>query len=71
MLEHIQSETLDKFQKALNDALSGGQGFSVAACDCKTSYMRLFDEQCKGIVCRCRFLEQPLFRIDILESICN
>ncbi|KAI3684189.1 hypothetical protein L6452_33409 [Arctium lappa] len=47
MLEHVQSETLDKFKKALNDALSGGQGFSIAACDCTTSFMRIFDEQCK------------------------
>ncbi|XP_024972185.1 protein ROOT HAIR DEFECTIVE 3-like isoform X2 [Cynara cardunculus var. scolymus] len=47
MLEHIQSETLDKFKKALHDALSGGQGFAIAACDCTTSFMKLFDEQCK------------------------
>ena len=48
MLEHIQLETLDKFKKALLDALSGGQGFADAASECAGSFMRLFDEQCKG-----------------------
>ncbi|PWA59660.1 RHD3/Sey1, P-loop containing nucleoside triphosphate hydrolase [Artemisia annua] len=47
MLEHIQLETLDKFKKALLDALSGGQGFADAASECAGSFMRLFDEQCK------------------------
>ncbi|KAJ9559643.1 hypothetical protein OSB04_004803 [Centaurea solstitialis] len=52
MLEHLQSETLDKFKKALNDALSGGQAFSIAASDCAASYMTLFDEQCKDATIR-------------------
>nr|GEV96760.1 protein root hair defective 3-like [Tanacetum cinerariifolium] len=47
MLEHIQLESLDKFKKALQDALSGGQAFADAASECAGSFMRLFDEQCK------------------------
>ncbi|GJS71269.1 root hair defective 3-like protein isoform X1 [Tanacetum coccineum] len=47
MLEHIQLESLDKFKKALQDALSGGQVFADAASECAGSFMRLFDEQCK------------------------
>ncbi|KAI3759756.1 hypothetical protein L6452_07796 [Arctium lappa] len=50
MLEHIRSGTLDYFKKALNDALSGGQGFAAAARDGTTKSMRLFDEQCKDAV---------------------
>nr|GFA38553.1 protein root hair defective 3-like [Tanacetum cinerariifolium] len=47
MLEHIQLESLDKFKKALQDALSGGQAFADTASECAGSFMRLFDEQCK------------------------
>nr|XP_043635564.1 protein ROOT HAIR DEFECTIVE 3-like [Erigeron canadensis] len=47
MLEHIQLETLDKFKRALLDALSGGQGFANAARECTKSFKRLFDEQCQ------------------------
>ncbi|KAI3761637.1 hypothetical protein L1987_52058 [Smallanthus sonchifolius] len=47
MLEHIRSETLNNFKTALTDALNGGQGFAVAARDCITKFMRLFDEQCQ------------------------
>ncbi|KAL9999391.1 putative P-loop containing nucleoside triphosphate hydrolase [Helianthus debilis subsp. tardiflorus] len=50
MLEHIRSETLESFEKALNDALKEGQGFAVAARDCTTKFMRLFDEQCQDAV---------------------
>ncbi|XP_042756298.1 protein ROOT HAIR DEFECTIVE 3 isoform X1 [Lactuca sativa] len=49
MLEHIQLETLDKFKKALQDALNGGQGFAKAAWNCTESFMTLFDEQCKEV----------------------
>ncbi|KAJ0519970.1 putative P-loop containing nucleoside triphosphate hydrolase [Helianthus annuus] len=49
-LEHIRSETLEKFNKAFDSALSEGQGFSKAAINCKTSIMKLFDEHCKGAV---------------------
>lgn len=48
ILEHIQLETLDKFKKALLDALSGGQGFANAARDCTGLFVKVFDEQCKG-----------------------
>ncbi|KAM0041212.1 putative P-loop containing nucleoside triphosphate hydrolase [Helianthus debilis subsp. tardiflorus] len=47
MLEHIRSETSNNFKNALTDALSGGQGFAVAARDCTTKFMSLFDEQCQ------------------------
>ncbi|KAI3727323.1 hypothetical protein L1987_67136 [Smallanthus sonchifolius] len=50
MLEHIRSVTLENFKKALNDALNGGLGFAVAARDCTTKFMRLFDEQCQDAV---------------------
>ncbi|GKD54280.1 root hair defective 3-like protein, partial [Tanacetum coccineum] len=52
MLEHIQLESLDKFKKALQDALSGGQAFADAASECAGSFMRLFDEQCKDATIR-------------------
>ncbi|KAD2806269.1 hypothetical protein E3N88_39646 [Mikania micrantha] len=47
MLEHIRSETLNNFKKALTDALNGGQGFAVAVRDCTTKFITLFDEQCQ------------------------
>ncbi|XP_071742416.1 protein ROOT HAIR DEFECTIVE 3-like [Rutidosis leptorrhynchoides] len=47
MLEHLQLETLDKFKKALHDALIGGHGFANAARDCRGSFIGVFDEQCK------------------------
>ncbi|KAL8217358.1 hypothetical protein R6Q57_020731 [Mikania cordata] len=47
MLEHIRSETLNNFKKALTDALNGGQGFAVAARDCTTKFITLFDKQCQ------------------------
>ncbi|KAI3671636.1 hypothetical protein L1987_87376 [Smallanthus sonchifolius] len=49
MLEHIRAETLNNFKTKLTDALNGGQGFAVAARDCITKFMRLFDEQCQDI----------------------
>lgn len=49
MLEHIRSETLENFKKALKESLDGGIGFAVAARDCTTKFTRLFDEQCQGI----------------------
>nr|GEW29119.1 protein root hair defective 3-like [Tanacetum cinerariifolium] len=47
-LEHIRSETVEKFNKAFESALSEGQGFALAARNCKTSIMKLFDGQCEG-----------------------
>ncbi|KAJ9565100.1 hypothetical protein OSB04_001066 [Centaurea solstitialis] len=49
-LEHMSSETLEKFNKAFESALSEGQGFAIASRNCKTSVMKLFDEQCKGAI---------------------
>ncbi|CAH1447205.1 unnamed protein product [Lactuca virosa] len=49
-LGHIKSETLEKFNKAFESALSEGQGFAVAARDCKTSTMKLFDHQSEGAI---------------------
>nr|XP_043638336.1 protein ROOT HAIR DEFECTIVE 3-like [Erigeron canadensis] len=49
-LEHIKSDTLDKFSKAFESALSEGQGFAVASRNCKTSIMKLFDGQCEGAI---------------------
>ena len=50
MLEHIQLETLNKFKKALEDALNGCQGFAEAVRNCTESHTTLFDEQCKGTI---------------------
>ncbi|KAK9066113.1 hypothetical protein SSX86_015515 [Deinandra increscens subsp. villosa] len=47
ILEHIQSETLDKFKNSLHDALNEGLGFASAARDCMGSFIRIFEEQCK------------------------
>ncbi|KAI3678728.1 hypothetical protein L6452_38031 [Arctium lappa] len=49
-LENMKSETLEKFNKAFDSALSEGQGFAIASRNCKTSVMKLFDEQCKGAI---------------------
>ncbi|XP_071689948.1 protein ROOT HAIR DEFECTIVE 3-like [Rutidosis leptorrhynchoides] len=49
-LQHIRSETLEKFIKAFEDALNKGQKFQVAAQDCMVSLMKSFDEQCKGVI---------------------
>lgn len=50
MLGHIRSGTLDKFKDEFDKALSGGEGFSSAACHCSKSYMALFDEECAGMI---------------------
>ncbi|KAJ4717874.1 Protein ROOT HAIR DEFECTIVE 3-like [Melia azedarach] len=50
MLGHIRSGTLDKFKDEFDKALSGGEGFSSAACHCSKSYMALFDEECADVV---------------------
>ncbi|KVH94233.1 Root hair defective 3 GTP-binding, partial [Cynara cardunculus var. scolymus] len=49
-LEHMRSETLEKFNKAFDSALSEGKGFATASRNCKTSVMKLFDEQCKDAI---------------------
>ncbi|KAK9055677.1 hypothetical protein SSX86_026762 [Deinandra increscens subsp. villosa] len=49
-LQHMRSETLEKFIKAFEDALSKGQGFQVASRDCSILAMKSFDEQCKGAI---------------------
>lgn len=49
MLGHIRSGTLDKFKDAFDKALSGGEGFSVAADGCTKAFMTQFDEECAGI----------------------
>ncbi|XP_024967999.1 protein ROOT HAIR DEFECTIVE 3-like [Cynara cardunculus var. scolymus] len=49
-LQHIRSEVLEKFIKTFDDALSKGRGFQVASRDCTASFMKLFDEQCKGAI---------------------
>ncbi|CAI9300793.1 unnamed protein product [Lactuca saligna] len=49
-LGHIKSQTLEKFNKAFESALSEGQGFAVAARDCKISTMKLFDHQSEGAI---------------------
>ncbi|KAI3772903.1 hypothetical protein L6452_04097 [Arctium lappa] len=49
-LQHIRSEILEKFIKTFDDALSKGRGFQVASRDCTASFMKLFDEQCKGAI---------------------
>ncbi|GFZ04266.1 root hair defective 3 GTP-binding protein [Actinidia rufa] len=46
MLGHIRTGTLDKFKEAFDKALSGGEGFSVAAHTCTESFMSQFDEAC-------------------------
>ncbi|XP_057459631.1 protein ROOT HAIR DEFECTIVE 3-like [Actinidia eriantha] len=46
MLGHIRTGTLDKFKEAFDKALSGGEGFSVAAHNCTESFMSQFDEAC-------------------------
>lgn len=50
MLGHIRSGTLDKFKEAFDKALSGGEGFAVAAHGCTKAFMTQFDEECAGIV---------------------
>lgn len=50
MLGHIRSGTLDKFKEAFDKALSGGEGFAVAAHGCTKALMTQFDEECAGIV---------------------
>ncbi|KAK1437364.1 hypothetical protein QVD17_03155 [Tagetes erecta] len=49
-LEHIRSEILEKFNKTFESALSEGQGFAIAARNCKASILKLFDVQCEGTV---------------------
>ncbi|KAG6415812.1 hypothetical protein SASPL_123231 [Salvia splendens] len=44
MLEHICSETLDRFKEALDNTLNEGKGFAVAARDCTDYFMTQFDE---------------------------
>ncbi|TYI26953.1 hypothetical protein ES332_A05G146300v1 [Gossypium tomentosum] len=46
MLGHLRSGTLEKFKEAFEEALNGGEGFSLAAHNCTESYMALFDERC-------------------------
>ncbi|KAF5745491.1 Root hair defective 3 GTP-binding protein (RHD3) isoform 2 [Tripterygium wilfordii] len=50
MLGHIRSGSLEKFKEAFDKALSGGEGFSMAARQCSESYMALFDEGCADVV---------------------
>ncbi|KAA8541686.1 hypothetical protein F0562_022838 [Nyssa sinensis] len=47
MLGHIRSGTLDGFKEAFDKALTGGEGFSMAARNCTESFMTLFDEACE------------------------
>ncbi|KAF5810436.1 putative P-loop containing nucleoside triphosphate hydrolase [Helianthus annuus] len=49
-LQHMRSETLDKFIKSFEDALNKGQGFQLASRDCTVSAMKSFDEQCKSAI---------------------
>ncbi|KHG10361.1 root hair defective 3 -like protein [Gossypium arboreum] len=46
MLGHLRSGSLEKFKEAFEEALNGGEGFSLAARNCTESYMALFDERC-------------------------
>lgn len=48
MLGHVRSGTLDKFKDALDKAIKGGEGFSVAAQTCFKTYTAKFDEGCAG-----------------------
>ncbi|KAL6335299.1 hypothetical protein AAG906_029540 [Vitis piasezkii] len=50
MLGHIRSGTLDKFKEAFDKALSGGEGFAVAAHGCTKALMTQFDEECADAV---------------------
>ncbi|CAJ1950959.1 unnamed protein product [Sphenostylis stenocarpa] len=49
-LGHIRSGTLDKFKESFDKALNGGEGFSVAANNCKGSCIVQFDEACADVV---------------------
>ncbi|XP_057505001.1 protein ROOT HAIR DEFECTIVE 3-like [Actinidia eriantha] len=50
MLGHIRTGTLDKFKEAFDKALSGGEGFSVAAHNCTDCFMTQFDEACSDVI---------------------
>ncbi|XP_048139463.1 protein ROOT HAIR DEFECTIVE 3-like isoform X2 [Rhodamnia argentea] len=50
ILGHIRCETLNKFKEAFDKALSGGEGFFVAAHDCTQFYMALFDKGCADAI---------------------
>ncbi|KAL6972720.1 Cell wall protein rhd3 [Sarracenia purpurea var. burkii] len=53
MLGHLRSGTFEQFKEAFHNALSSGEGFSVAAHDCAESFMTLFDKGCTDV-----FIEQ-------------
>lgn len=46
MLAHLRSRALDDFKEAFDKALNSGTQFSVAAHDCSTHYISVFDEGC-------------------------
>ncbi|PWA72840.1 protein ROOT HAIR DEFECTIVE 3 [Artemisia annua] len=45
MLEHMISGTSNNFKNAFTDALKEGNGFALAARDCRKKFMTVFDEQ--------------------------
>ncbi|XP_051119212.1 protein ROOT HAIR DEFECTIVE 3-like [Andrographis paniculata] len=44
MLGHIRSGTFGRFKEAFDSALTGGKGFTEAACDCTELFMAQFDQ---------------------------
>ncbi|KAL3512121.1 hypothetical protein ACH5RR_024838 [Cinchona calisaya] len=50
MLGHIRSGTLERYKEAFNDALNGGKGFAIAACDCTVTFVSQFDEACADAI---------------------
>ncbi|KAL3532482.1 hypothetical protein ACH5RR_006003 [Cinchona calisaya] len=50
MLGRIRSGTLERYKEAFNDAVNGGKGFAIAACDCTVTFVSQFDEACADAI---------------------
>nr|XP_043622361.1 protein ROOT HAIR DEFECTIVE 3-like [Erigeron canadensis] len=68
-LQHIRSDTLEKFIRAFEDALNKGQRFQVAAQDCTKLSMTSFDEQSKGAIIKQADWDSSKIRTKVSQDI--